>query len=251
MNGLIRAEAIKLRTLRSTWAMLLLLVAVSAGLISLVGALSGTHGNPALRSDNLRDLLAVPAMLTCGVVLVLSIVSTAGEYRTGAINGSLLVTPQRERFIAAKFAAAALLGVAMTVSAAVTAYGAAVAFVAARDLPVDLATTDAALTVVGTSLAAALFGVAGAGLGALVRNQTVAVVAALVWWFVIESVLPDLLQQPELAKYLPIAAAGTLVHAGSPTAGAVGPGMGALLLVGYVAAIALAGTAMLRRRDVN
>jgi len=252
MNALIRAEAIKLRTLRSTWAMLLLLFAVSAGLISLIGALSGTRGNPALGPDNLRDLLAVPAMLTCGVVLVLSILSTAGEYRTGAINGSLLVTPRRERFIAAKFSAAALLGVAMAVTSAVTAYAATVAFVVARDLPVDLATTDAALTMVGMALAAALFGVAGAALGALVHNQTVAVVAALVWWFVIESVLPDLLQQPGMAKFLPMAAAGTLVHAGGPAAaGAVGPTSGALLLAGYVAAIALAGTAMLRRRDVS
>ena len=58
MNALIRAEAIKLRTLRSTWAMLLLLIVLSAGLISLVGALSGTHGNPALGPDDLRDLLA-------------------------------------------------------------------------------------------------------------------------------------------------------------------------------------------------
>jgi ABC-2 type transport system permease protein len=217
MNALLRAEAIKLRTLRSTWAMLLLVVTLAAGMISLVGTLSGTRGNPSLGPDNLRDLLAVPAMLTCGIVLVLSILTTAGEYRTGAINGSLLVTPRREWFLAGKFAAAALLGATLAAAAAVTAYAATVVVVVARDLPVDLVTTDAALTTLGMVATTALFGVAGAGLGAFVRSQTVAVVTALVWWFVIESVIPDLLQEPAMAKYLPIAAASTLIHASGPT----------------------------------
>ena len=252
MNAILRAEAIKMRSLRSTWASLLLVVAVAAGLISLVGILSGTHRNPSLGPDDLRDLLAAPALLTCGVVLVLSILTTAGEYRTGAINGSLLVTPHRERFIAGKLVTAALLGVALAATAMATAYLATVVVVVARDLPVDLVTTDAAVTCLGILLVAALFGVAGSGVGTLVRNQAVAVTAALAWWFVIENAIPGLLHVPEMARYLPLAAARTLVQAGSPSEpNGLGSASAALLLTGYVAAISLGAAAMLRRRDVN
>ena len=252
MNALLRAEALKLRTLRTPWALLGLLVVISAGLISLVGILSGTRGNPSLSRGNLPDLLSVPAMLTCGIVLVLAILSSAGEFRTGTISGSLLVTPRRERFLAGKVVAAALLGLIFAATALLATYAATVVVVVARDLPVDLVSPAAAETALGMAIAAGLMGAAGAALGTAVRSQTIAVVAALVWWFVLEGVIPSLVSEPELAKYLPIAALGSLAHAGSPTAsGAFGPAAGALLLTGYVAALALAGTAMLRRRDVN
>jgi hypothetical protein len=191
-------------------------------------------------------------MLTCGIVLVLSILSSAGEFRTGTISGSLLVTPRREVFLAGKVVGAALLGVVFAATALISTYAATVVVVLARDLPVDLMSLAAVQTALGITVAAGLMGAAGAALGMAVRSQTIAVVAALVWWFVLEGVIPGLVSEPELAKYLPIAALGSLAHAGSPTAsGAFGPAIGVLLLTAYVAALALAATAMLRRRDVH
>jgi ABC-type transport system involved in multi-copper enzyme maturation permease subunit len=252
MNALLRAEAVKLRTLRTPWALLGLVVVISGGLISLVGILSGTRGNPSLHRGDLPDLLSVPAMLTCGIVLVLAILSSAGEFRTGTISGSLLITPRRERFLAGKLVAAALLGLIFAATTLVTTYTATVVVVLARDLPVDLASAAGIQAALGIAAAAGLIGTAGAALGMTVRNQTVAVVAALVWWFVLEGVIPSLLREPELARYLPIAALGSLAHAGSPTPiEGFGPATGALLLTGYVAVLALAAIATLRRRDVH
>jgi hypothetical protein len=70
-----------------------------------------------------------------------------------------------------------------------------------RDLRVDLLSTDAALTTVATRMAVGLFAVAGAALGALVRSQTVAIAGALVWWFVLEGLIPDLIREPGIGNY--------------------------------------------------
>ncbi|MFI7068116.1 hypothetical protein ACIBL3_44500 [Kribbella sp. NPDC050124] len=70
----------------------------------------------------------------------------------------------------------------------------------AKDLSVDLLTGDAAITGLGVTIAAALFASAGAGLGALVRSEALAIIAAVAWWFVIEGLLPRALREPGLAS---------------------------------------------------
>ena len=91
----------------------------------------------------------------------------------------------------------------------------------------------------------------GAGLGALVRHEALAITAALAWWFVIEGLVPRALREPGMAKYLPGAASRALVQAGMPVAdGAVADATGGLLLAAYVAAVATSAMLVTDRRDV-
>ena len=251
MTALLRAELIKHLGLRLTWVLLAVATVVAGGLSTAIGIVAGSHGSAPLGHDDLRGLLAVPGLLVAGIVFILAVLSSAGEYRHHTITGALLVTPRRGRFLAGKYAAAALVGSAFATLALVASYGATVTVVRAKGLPVDLFNGDAAVTAVGLTIAAGLFGLAGAGLGALVRSEALAITTALAWWFVIEGLVPRALREPGLAKYLPGAASKALLQAGVPVAdGTVAATTGGLLFAAYVAAIAVPAMLVTERRDV-
>jgi hypothetical protein len=251
MTALLRAELTKHLGLRLTWVMLTLTTLLAAGLTAAISIVAGSHGSAPLGRDDLRGVLAVPGLLVAGIVFVLGVVSSAGEYRHDTITSSLLVTPRRCRFMAGKYAAVTVIGCVFAAVALAASYGATATVVLAKDLPVDLLTGDAAVTAVGFTAVASLFALAGAGLGALVRNEALAITAALAWWFVIEGLVPRALREPGMAKYLPGAASRALVQAGMPVAdGAVAAATGGLLLAAYVAIVAASAVLITERRDV-
>ncbi|TCN28597.1 ABC-2 type transport system permease protein [Kribbella orskensis] len=252
MTALFRAELIKHVGLRLTWVMLTIAITLSAGLTTAIAIVAGSHGSAPLGREDLRGVLSVPGLLVAGIVFVLGVLASAGEYRHHTITASLLVTPRRGQFLAGKYAAAAVVG---TVFAGVTltaSYVATAIVVLAKDLPVDLLTADAVLTWLGVTIAAGLFALAGAGLGALVRSEALAIIAAVAWWFVIEGLLPGALREPGLAKYLPAAAARALIQAGVPAVdGTVAAATGGLLVAAYVTATAVPALLLTKRRDVG
>lgn len=251
MTAPFRAELIKHLGLRLTWVMLTIAIVLSAGLTAAITIVAGSHGSAPLGREDLRGLLAVPGMLVAGIAFVLGVLSSAGEYRHHTITASLLVTPRRARFLAGKYAAGAAVGTAFAGITLIAAYVATVTVVLAKDLPVDLVTGDAAVTGLGVAITSGLLGLAGAGLGALVRSEALAIIAAFAWWFVIEGLLPHALREPGLAKYLPAAASRALVQAGVPVVdGTVAAATGGLLVAAYVAAIAVPAVLVTERRDV-
>ena len=121
-------------------------------------------------------------------ILILAIVGIAGEWRHRTITSSLLAEPDRLRFLAAKTLAFAVAGAALSVviSIAVAAVGFVVLEI--RGLP----TPDAGDLIdlyARNVLVAALGGVFGIGIGALVRNQAIAIVGVLLVAFAIGVVL--------------------------------------------------------------
>jgi ABC-2 type transport system permease protein len=89
--------------------------------------------------------------------------------------------------------------------------------------------------------------VLGVGLGALVRNQVVAVAAGLVWMRV-EAIIPDALQRPGLGRWMPEGAASALT---GPSAATLPMWAGGLVLAAYGVALALLGTRLVVRRDLT
>jgi ABC-2 type transport system permease protein len=125
MTRLVRSELLKLRTTRTTRVLLALAAAGTAALIAAVLLLAGQPGQPALGPDALRQLVLVPAQPLTLAALVLGVLGMAGELRHGTATSTFLVTPERGRVVAAKLAAAAVTGLAMSLasSAAVLAVG--------------------------------------------------------------------------------------------------------------------------------
>ena len=249
MTRLVHAELLKLSTTRTARVLLALAGAGTAALVAAVLLLAGRPGQPALGEDALRQLLLVPAQPLTLAALILGILGMAGELRHGTATPTFLLTPRRGRVVAAKLAAAALTGLAMSLvsSAAVLAVG--LPWLRTRGVEVALADPGAAARAGGLAVGVALFAVLGTGLAALLRNQVAALVVGLLWWSQgVEQLLAGLLRQPGLERWLPMGAAAALTRPGD---GTLPMWAGALVLAGYGLTLALLGGRLLLRRDLT
>lgn len=244
MRRALTAEAYKLGTTRSN-------AGIAVGMIGLIAlaVLVHAYGLPvaelADREGQRNVLVEVGINLGMLFAALLGALTITGEYRTGTIRPTLLVTPHRETVIAAKTATALPAGALMGLLAAATALAAGAVGFSLRDIGVELTAGDGAWLILGGATGGALWAVVGLGVGAVIRNQVPAVVALLVWLLFVENVLAEL---PEVHHLLPGAAAralGGLDREGLPT-----PAAGALLLVGYAVVAAGVGLVATRRRDV-
>ena len=214
MTALLAAEYLKLRTTRTTWALLAATVAVSALAVASAVVVGADSAAVNLESD--RGIRAVLNVAANGAIFVLAlgIIISAGEYRQGTATDTFLTTPRRWRVIAAK------LGVATTTGIVFGALSAGVSIAVANlsyrlegyRFPLDSA--EGWSTLAGAILYAALFGALGAATGSLVRNQVVAIVGWLAWLFVVEHIAVGFL--PDLGRWLPAAAGQALVRAPNP-----------------------------------
>ncbi len=244
MTALIRTELLRLRTARATWGLLaaavLLTAAGSAAVLAGVGGVGGApRGSLQLRDD----LLAVSGV---GLfpVLLLGVVAVTGEFHHRTATSTFLVAPDRRRVLAAKAAAAALIGppVALVLLAEAYAIGAAAGAVTVTvDRPL--------LEILGRSVVvAALWALLGVAIGAAVRHQTAALALPLQWLLVVEPQLPAY-GLTELLPWLPGGATGAL--AGIPAPGALPFWAALLVLAGYVLALFVPGARAIARRDIT
>lgn len=93
----------------------------------------------------------------------------------------------------------------------------------------------------------ALWGVVGAGLGAIVRSHVVVVAGGLLWMLMLENLGAGLLEGA--GRYLP----GQAVRAMARTREAIGtppPGPAAALVSAYEALFIVVALAVIRRRDI-
>jgi hypothetical protein len=91
--------------------------------------------------------------------------------------------------------------------------------------------------------------VIGVGIGALVRNQNIAVTGVLVWTVGIETLLVTFV--PEIGRWLPGGASSALTGVATPERGLLAGWAGALVLAAYATAFVAAGARVLVRRDVG
>ena len=249
MRSLIAAELLKLRSTRCAW--IPLAAALAAAVLAVVASTSaaGHGGNPPLSPVALPDLLrASGGQLVDGAVLLAWIVLSAGEFRHRTSVTTFLGQPRRLRVVSAKLAAAALTGVAVGLLAETFSAATSAATLSAHHVPLAWGQPGVPGTVAAVPLLAALFGVLGASLGLLLRNTAAAVGLALMWAFVIEGILPALIHEPGISRWLPEAAANAVLHGASPVALPVGVAL--TVLAGYAAVLAGAGAALTARQEI-
>ncbi|RYV49555.1 hypothetical protein [Pengzhenrongella frigida] len=95
----------------------------------------------------------------------------------------------------------------------------------------------------------AAFTAIGVGLGALVRNLSTAIAAALAWLALVEGLVGQLLG--DNARWLPFNAGLSLNHMPEMTVGGLSQAAAASALLGYAVAICLVAIATTVRRDVT
>jgi len=249
MTRLLRAEALRLRTARSYWLLAAGAFALIAGWVAPTAATASftTGTSPA------RATLAI-AGLAQTIALIAGVLSITGEFRHKTITPAVLITPRRTPLLAAKLTTLSAAGLVFGLAATVIATAITLPLLAARYVPAGISGTQAAAIIAGGGIATALFAAIGVGVGAVIRNQTGAIIAALAVLYVAEPLLGFI---PHLGTAIQQYGLGGLAAAATHTTGfpasahLLGQPAAALVLAGYAAIAMLAGATLLRRRDIT
>lgn len=248
MNRLIRAELLKLRTTRTAPAALLGMLAFTVGWTGYTLFRAGTNGAPSLgTTPSMLSVLTTPRLTTL-LMLIFGVVVTTTEFRHGTATATFLATPRRHRVLAAKLAAVALVGASYAVVAFAAVLAVTLPWLAVHRVPLSVPHREVLLAALGTLLTIPLYGLLGAGVGTLIRNQLAAVVTAVAWLQLIEPRFLDALL-PHLVRWLLSGATATLTRAefiAPPPQWA-----GAALLLGYALLLAAVGGRLVQRHDLT
>ena len=259
MTRLIRSEFLKLRTTRLWWGMLLGLVGLVALNVIPSALFAGQDfgaGVPA--SPSLDEIAGLTAVYGSGyqsgylMVLVLGVIIGAADRRHATATQTFLATPHRGRVMVAKMIVGALVGLVYGLVAQAVTVGVAAPVVLAKGADLSLGNSDVARSLILGVPGIALWGVIGVALGILLRNQIAAILVAVFYIFVGDFLIAGGLSLADLeaaARYTP-SNASTAVVGGFTGFDLLQWWGGLLVLLAYGVAIALAGWAIGRSRDI-
>lgn len=246
MKSVLNAELRRASTSPSNgW---LLLATVAVGVLGTLASLLTTDPQPAvlLAEAKIREAMHGAAG---GAVLVAiaGIIAMAGDWRFGQATQSFLTTPRRSIVVWARAIVYSVVGIGYGVIASIGATLTAYIWYQSHDVAFPLGSSTVWLTIIGCIAVATLFGVLGIGIGAVSRQQTVAIVATLAWMVLVE---PALFQaSPKLFRWLPGMAALSLRGMPSPELLPVLPAT--LVVVGIVAGSLVLGMRLVNRDDIS
>lgn len=247
MSRLLSAELIKLRTTRTFYALAGTAIAISLVITVLTASLSEPSQDSVLTDVFQNDASTL-------FIMILAIVGITGEWRHRTITSSLLAAPDRIRFLAAKVLAFAAAGAVLSLSISVVVAIAGYAILGFRDQPtpplgdvIELFARNAGV--------AALLGAFGVGVGSLIRNQATAIVAILIFTFVIDPVLASF--APAVDRFSPVGALPSAIQGldpndvGSPDVNFLPALVALAVMLAWIGALFAAGGGLLRARDVE
>lgn len=261
LSWAVRGEFVRLTRTRLPWWTLISALACG-GIIWVMGLVGPENANPPMPGlDTAEGVTGVLSMLgfTLFVPALIGTAAISGEYRHRTVATTFLAIPRRGRVLVAKLVAYAVLGLA---------YGLVMAFIAAAGVYAGAAVhgTSPGLgidVVVGSvtryGLAAAIYMLLGVGIGAIARNQIVAIGITLGYFYLLETLIMLLPGANLIYPFLPGGATAALTGSAellemiAAQAGQAGPAIqtpliGAIVLLGYaLVSSALAATASLRR----
>ena len=248
MNAAARAEWRKIRTSRAT--ILLLVGGLAYSILNGVATaeFAGRDGNAELgTAANLANVLRA-GNVAMWVMLLVGTLAVTGEYRHRTITTTLLATPRRRTVIGAKLAVTGGLAAAYAAVGMLIGLLAALPRLAGSSATISLTDPALARVAVGTITGTTLFALAGVGIGALVRNQTLAVAGALVWFLPGENIVGSFVGWQH-ARWLPGQTAAAATGAGGDTL--LPMAAGAALFATYTLLVTVTGTRLTTSRDIT
>lgn len=255
MRGALAAEWVKLRSVRSTYWLLLVSVAVLVPVAALsVFAVQYWNAHPAARGQMGMSPMDVVGLMDAQLCMaLLGVLVVSSEYSTGQIRATLAVLPRRGAVLAAKAVVVGVVSLVVTEAVVFGCYGVSHAIVGDRklrffggplghDLPRLLADGPAVV----------VFALVGLGLAMVMRSAPGAIVTVVALWYVIPIVALHLphpwnswigwLMLDNLGQEL----SGQPLESGLsslPPLGAAG------VMLAWIAAALLPAALVLRRRD--
>jgi ABC-type transport system involved in multi-copper enzyme maturation permease subunit len=196
--GTVRSEFTKIRSVRSTYWTLFLLVA--AGVAWSIAYCAGEASRwPSMSAqdkvgfDPAQSSIVGLALLGQLVIVVLGTLAITSEYSTGMIRTSLTVMPRRGVFYGAKAAVFAAVALVVAFLASFASFFIGQALLVGTHASATLSQPNVARAVIGSALYVVLCGLFAFGLGAILRSTAGAMTAAYGFLFLV----------PQLAKALP------------------------------------------------
>ncbi len=275
MRGAIRSEIRKVFSTRLWWSMLLGM-ATLAGLIALgfaalvgtdFGEDPGTGVNPfAKMNAGVAQLIYNAGLIqnfTTLFPLALGVLLITGEYRHQTISATFLSTPRRWVVLVSKSVAVVLIGVVYAIGHAAASVAGGAAMLAGKGEPTLLGDRDVLESLGIGVLAFVVWTMLGFGFGMLVRNQVAAVLIAVGFSLIGQIALNIIFAITDwtwAARWLPGNLTSGMLITVDPTGGLADPStqpyfeqwwVSALILVGYTAVLAIAGSALTARRDIT
>jgi len=253
-TDVVHAEWTKLRTVRSTWWALLIVLVGTVGIGALVcGAIAArwphmSAADKAVFDPTFRSLTGlVLAQLTVGVLGCLAI---SAEYSSGMVRTTLAAVPRRARVLTAKVVALAPAVLVVGTVACVGAFLAGQAALTTTGVGVPLSNTTALRAVLGGGLYLTALALLGLGLGTICRRSAAAI-SSFVGLVLVAPTVVRTLPSPwgtDIVKFLPSEAGQALVTV-RPSPGQLGPWAGFVVLCLWAGAAVALGAWLLSRRD--
>ena len=282
---LVAAEVLKIRTTRAWWLFVAGFTIVSAGAVAFGWGSNNNTLHPTVSDYPAgpgRDAVLAQAasartasgaaslatsMMTSGqfllvlITLMLGVHVAASEYHARTVTSTFLAEPRRSRVVLAKVIVCALFGAAFWAIATMLDGMATPLFLAAEHLPSSAFSSPVVVRAVLMGLLAyVLWALFGLGLGAVLRHQVIAAVAAIGIYaggVVVVDLVIHLLYDAFHASWLltllvlaPADASNAMITAGKAFPHAPPWWVGGLVLAGYAVALTAAAGISIRRSDI-
>jgi ABC-2 type transport system permease protein len=241
--NVLRSEWLKVVSVRTTWALLGAMILIE-GLAA--GLLTGLADVDDLRTRDVASLiigtkLAIVFMFTLGALL------STNEFRHGTANSTFVVTPRRERVVAAKLAVGLVVGIAGALLYIAVNAGFGLAILSNRGIDVD---ADRAVDAyVGVDVGLVLGCIFGVALGALLRNQVLTVVTGMVIFLLAGTAA--LFIGSDVGRWFPGEALLALQGTPGTQDTLLSQTDGGLVLGAYCVVLGIAGMVMTRQREIT
>ncbi len=258
MADILAAEWLKLRTARSTWLVLGVLVVFTALMLAVAWYFVATWDGltPERRANAaLGSLPTLMGWIASLIMAVFGAVAITSECANGMILTTFLAMPNRAQVLFAKAVVVAVVTfVATEASLLVTLLGSA-AILGDRPIsgqtPLDV---GGLVFVIAMGLSTATFALIGLGLGAITRSGLATVVVLALVWYIVPLVAAHVPApwNEVLSSLVPGALAGQLATTGnqdSVFSALLAPWQAALVMLTYAVVPLALGAAALVRRD--
>ena len=257
LGGALRSEFTKIRSVRSTYWTLLVLLVVSVGIGAAISA--GTAANwsrmsPASQASFDPTQASVAGLFYLGqlVIVVLGAMTLTAEYSTGMIRTSLTAMPRRAVVYAAKAIVFAIVALVVTFAAAFISFFLGQALLSSTHDTATLSQPNVLRAVVGSALYVTMCGLFAFAVGAMLRHTAGAITSVIGVLFVIP-ILVHLLPQSwyqDIVRWLPDAAGRALsVTVGPPPPNLFSAWNQYAVFAIYTAILLVVGAVLFRKRD--
>ncbi len=256
-GGTLRSEFTKIRSVRSTYWTLLVLLVISVGIGAAICAGTAANWNQTSAADRATfdaTQVSIAGLFFLGqlVIVVFGAMVLTAEYSTGMIRTSLTAMPRRVTIYTAKALVFAIVALVVTLVAAFIAFFLGQALLSSTHASATLSGHDVLRAVIGSALYVTLCGLFAFAAGAILRH-TAATITSIIGLLFVIPILAHLLPSSwynDIARWLPDSAGAAISATVAPQDSHLFSPWGQFTVFAvYTAILLIVGGILFRRRD--